>query len=555
MIAVFYLWGCINLSTWIDLENIFDNRQGFGTEINIEECLHNETDVIISNDLYQQLLSELNKYYADTDKIVLDLNNNVNFVKESLVDTNDKVIMNKSLIDEILQELVTVKNNIQTNVNNIEKNKNDILELDELITQLNVTINNIDKKYNYLKENIAVVTNDSELRSALADNIRIIFIKSTEVFKPTQAYLIPENTKIIGINKPVFDCSYSSSLNNMFRNKLTGNESEYNGSGNISIEGLTFIGNNMSKAFTCIAFAHGDNIKIKNCKFDGFNNWHNIELSGCRNVIIEENYFVNFGQGSSNPTEVIQLDLPSSNSVYPWTCYYDSTPCNDIIIRNNDFDTIATSTGVIGQHTYIEGKRHENIRIENNRLYNVDNFVYLLGTNNLKVLNNYGENVFNFMYFGTASNNPQTNTKVTGNKIYFKQNYTVKPPEPSGYTGKFIYPILSSSATVINDNNLIINNNIISNCKDHAITTSCNRVVICNNILTNVTKHSIYIWGGNRAVITGNIVYGSNAVNIMQGGNNNIKTERCICTNNIATIGTGVNYTSSNSLESGNVTN
>ena len=123
------------MGTWIDLENIFDNRQGFGTELKIEECLHNETDVIISNDLYQQLISELNKYYADTDKIVIDLNNNVNFVKESLQDTNDKVIINKSLIDEILQELVTVKNNIQTNVDNIEKNKNDILELDELITQ------------------------------------------------------------------------------------------------------------------------------------------------------------------------------------------------------------------------------------------------------------------------------------------------------------------------------------------------------------------------------------------------------------------------------------
>lgn len=555
MIVVFFLWGYINMSTWIDLENIFDNRQGFGTQLNIEECLHNETDVIISNDLYQQLISALNKYYDETDKIVLDLNNNVNYVKESLQDTNDKVIINKSLIDEILEELVTVKNNIQTNVNNIEKNKNDILELDDLITQLNVTINNIDKKYNYLKENIAIVSNDSELRNALTNNIRYIFIKSNEVFKPTQAYEIPANTIIIGINKPVFDCSFSSSLNNMFRNKLNGDESEYNGSGNITIEGLTFIGNNMSKPFTCIAFAHGDNIKIKNCKFDGFNNWHNIELSGCRNVIIEENYFVNFGQGSSNPTEVIQLDSPSSNSVYPWTCYYDSTPCNDIIIRNNDFDTIATSTGTIGQHTYVEGKRHENIRIENNRVYNVDNFVYLLGTNNLKVLNNYGGNVFNFMYFGSASNNAQTNTEVAGNEIYFKQEYKVKPPEPSGYAGKFIYPVLSSSATVTLDSNLIINNNIISNCKDHAITTSCNRVVICNNILTNVTKHSIYIWGGNRTVITGNIVSGSNAVNIMQGGNSNIKTERCICTNNVASIGTGVNYSSSNSLESGNVTN
>ena len=543
------------MGTWIDLENIFDNRQGFGTELNIEECLHDETDVIITNDLYQQLISALNKYYEDTDEIIVDLNNNVNFVKDELEETNNNVTINRTSIENILTEMETIKDNIETITTNITNNHNDIIELDEIISQLNLLINNVDNKYQIYKDNIAIVTNDSELRTALSNNVRIIFIKSSNEFKPTEAYEIPANTRIIGINNPTFDCSFSSSLSNMFRNKLTGNESEYNGSGNITIEGLTFIGNNMSKAFTCIAFAHADVIVVKKCKFDGFNNWHNIELSGCRNVIIEENYFVNFGQGSSNSTEVIQLDLPSSNSAYPWECYYDSTVCNDIIIRNNDFDTIATSTGVIGQHTYVEGKRHENIRIENNRINNVDNFVYLLGTNNLKVLNNYGENVFNFMYFGTASNNAQTNTEITGNEIYFKQNYTIKPPEPSGYTGKFIYPVLSSSATETLDTNLIINNNVISNCKDHAITTSCNRVVICNNILTNVTKHSIYIWGGNRTIINGNIVYGSNAVNIMQGGNNNINTERCICTNNIASIGTGVNYISSNSIESNNVTN
>lgn len=543
------------MSTWIDLENIFDNRQGFGTEINIEECLHNETDVIISNDLYQQLISTLNKYYADTDKIVLDLNNNVNFVKESLVDTNDKVIINKSLIDEILQELLTVKNNIQTNANNISNNHNEINDINTLIASLNSQINSVNNKYNYLKENIAVVSNDLELRNALSNNIRIIFIKTTNVFKPTEPYLIPENTKIIGINKPVFDCSFSSSLNNIFRNKLTGNESEYNGSSNISIEGLTFIGNNMSKACTVIAFAHADNIVIKKCKFDGFNNWHNIELCGCRNVVIEENYFVNFGQGSSNPTEVIQLDLPSSNSAYPWDCNYDGTPCNDIIIRNNDFDTIATSTGAIGQHTYIEGKRHENIRIENNRLYNVDNFVYLLGANNLKILKNYGEQVFNFMYFGNANNNKQDNTEVKGNVIYFKQSYKVKPPEPSGYVGKFIYPIHNASATSTIDNNLIVSDNFISGCKDHAIVTCGNAVIIKNNIIVNAGKHSVYVWGGNRIVVTGNIAYQSNSVQIMLGGNNNIRTERCICTNNVATIGTGANYISTNSLESNNVTN
>lgn len=543
------------MGTWIDLNNIFDDRQGFGTKLNIEECLHDETDVIITNDLYQQLISALNKYYDETNEIVTDLMNNVNFVKDELVTTNSNVTVNRTSIENILTELETIRNNIQTNANNINHHQNEINDLNTLIASLNTQINNIDNKYVIYKNNISIVTNDSELRSALANNIRIIFIKATEVFKPTEPYLIPENTKIIGIDYPSFDCSYSSSLNNVFRNKLNGDEGEYNGSTNISIEGLSFIGNNMTKTLTCIAFAHSNNIKIKNCKFDGFNNWHNIEINGSKNVIIEGNIFTNFGQNSSNPTEVIQLDLPTNNSSFPWNCKYDNTPCNNIIIKNNEFTNIATSTGAIGQHTYVEGKKHKNILIENNKLNNVDNFLYLLGVENLKVIKNYGENVFSFMYFGTTSNNTQDNTEINGNVIYFKQDYSILPPQPSGYAGKFLYPITNSNATSTNDTNLIITNNTIIGCKDHAITTCANRVVITNNIIHDVTKHSIYIWGGNRVIISNNVVYNSSAVNIMMGGNNNINVERCICVNNIASIGTGVNYISSNSIESNNVTN
>lgn len=534
------------MGTWIDLDNIFDNRQGFGTELNIEECLHEETDVIISNDLYQQLLSALNKYYDETDKIVIDLNNNVNFVKDELVSTNEKVTVNKNSIENILEQLITIRNNIQTNANNITNNHNEINDLNTLIASLNSQINEVNNKYNYLKQNTAVVSNDSELRNALANNIPYIFVKTNQAIQTHQSYEIPANTRIIGINNPIFDCAFSDNLNNMFRNKLNGDESEYNGAGNIIIDGLTFLGNGTTKTFTVLAFAHANNVKVRNCKFDGFNTWHNIELCGCRNVIIEENYFVNFGQNITNPTEVIQIDLTNSENGYPWTCYYDSTPCNDIIIRDNDFDTIATSKGAIGSHTYITGKRHENIRIENNRLYNVDNFVYLLGTNNLKVLRNYGEQVFNFMHFGNANHNQQDNTEVSGNNISFKQTYKVKPPEPSGYVGKFIYPIHSSTATSTIDNNLIITNNIITGCKDHGITVCANRVVITGNIITNVQKHSIYVWGGNRVIIIGNTIFNNEAegVHIMLGNNNNIPTVRVICQNNVGTVGTGNNFTS-----------
>lgn len=557
MIAVFFLWGCINLGTWIDLNNIFDNRQGYGTQLNIEECLHEPTDVIITNDLYQQLISALNKYYNDTNQIVTDLNNNVNFVKDELDTTNENVSVNRESIQNILSELVTIRNNIQTNADNINNNHNEINNLNTLIASLNTQINNVDNKYQPYKNNIAIVTNDSELRQALANNIGVIFIKGAEIFNPTESYEVPANTRIIGINYPTFNCSYSETLNNIFRNKLDGTEGEYNGSGNITIEGLNFLGNNHTKAITVIGFAHSDKVKIKNCKFDGFNTWHNIEINSSRNVVIEDCVFTNFGQNIANPTEVIQLDLPNHEGTYPWACKMDNTPCRNITIRNNQFFNIATGTGVIGEHTYVQGYRHENIVIENNVINDVDNFVYLLGTQNLKVLNNHGSNVFNFMYFGNANHNSQDDTEVSGNVIFFKQTYKVKPPEPSGYVGKFIYPIHSSSATSTIDNNLIITNNRIAGCKDHAITVCANRVVITGNVITDVAKHSIYVWGGNRVIITGNVIFNNNAegVHIMMGNNANIPTVRVICQNNVGSVGTGSNFTSDYCIVGENQTN
>lgn len=545
------------MSTWIDLSNIFANRQGFGTQINIEECLHDETDVIITNDLYQQLISELNRYYDETDKIVLDLNNNVNHVKEELVTTNERV-------DKNAEDIITTQTNINNVDKKVEKNKKDIEghtqlinDLDNDILDTNTKIDVVDNKYKIFKDTIAIVSTDSELRSALKDNKRIIIVLNKTIYKPTEPYLIPENTKIIGYNYPIIDCSYSPSLNNIFRNKLDGTEAGYNGSGNITIDGIEFIGQNMEKPLTCIAFAHSKNNVIKNCKFSGFNNWHNIEVCGASNVTIENNTFSNFGLKVTNPTEVIQIDLPVAETTYPWSCLYDNTACENIYIKNNHFENIETTTGTIGQHTYVDNRYHKNVVIENNTVKNVDNFVYLLGMDGLTIKGNVCEEVFNFMHYGKARVNNQLNTTIENNTVRFKQTYGKKPPEPAGQIGKFTYPILTHVQTDMGVDNLIIKNNIIEKVKDHAIVIVGSRVAVENNIIKDAGKHSIYCWCCNRCTIIGNLIFnnGLEYTKIMLGGHPAVSLERCLCTGNVGSIGKGSNYTDANCLETNNIAN
>ena len=51
------------MGSYINLNNIFSNRHGFGTTINVNECLQDHEGMqIIDYELYNQLINNLNTF-------------------------------------------------------------------------------------------------------------------------------------------------------------------------------------------------------------------------------------------------------------------------------------------------------------------------------------------------------------------------------------------------------------------------------------------------------------------------------------------------------------
>lgn len=547
------------MATWIDLEDMFSNRQGFGTTINIEECLHGENDIFLPNNIYQQLISDLNKYYKQTSediKLIIDVNKSQ---EENITNNTNKITTNTNDI-----KLLKEKDNQL--VEKITKNENDIKELntnfsifegatDDKFVELDefdLLLNNRIKLY---ENNLAIVKNYSELISAVESNKKLIYMQEGN-YTPTKELELTENTKIIGVGKVVINCNVTG-ITNIFRNKTLSNQGEYTADGNITIENIEFDGQNTTNNITVIGMAHSNNFKIENCKFYNYNTaWHCIEINSSKNVTIENCQFLNFGLGIARATEIVQVDGSFNNTVYPWNnVSYDSTMSTDIFIKNNLFENYGGVTGCIGTHTYVKGYKHSNINVEENTFKNVDNAIYLLEVETLKVINNYGKDVFNFMYLGSLAGNTQTNTIVRDNRIAFKDTVLKDLPIFYGELGRFIYMIYNKGQTNITVDNCFIENNVLWDTKDYAISVTGNNITVNGNKIYK-GRMGVYLYGGDRIICTGNIVTDSDMeTDIRVGGNESILTQRVICSGNIGAIETTLNVSSDTILIEKNITN
>ena len=329
----------------------------------------------------------------------------------SVVDEDEHVTAQENLYYFVKETKVSSDNNDNNDNNDnediIEDDKITIVldklsEISEEIKDIEIFNANTSNEINALKTEIPNIKSDvQELKDKFDKNIEVIVSSLDELeealnnaeqgttikilpgyYKPLKTYKIPSYTVIKGIGNVEFDCS-STSLNCVFTNKLTGQEAEYNGSSNISISNITFDGKGTIHTITPLGFGHAENIIIEKCNFKGFNQWHNIELNGCKNCYVIFNKFEDYGTTSrDNATEVIQIDYMGSAEQYPWTSKYDDTACSNINIEFNTFKDIKTTTACIGTHSYKEGVIPSNIIIRNNVLENVEVFYYLLGSKN-----------------------------------------------------------------------------------------------------------------------------------------------------------------------------
>lgn len=424
--------------------------------------------------------------------------------------TLNSAVDNANTTNATLNNTIKTGNTLNTNL------KNSITQADQSLSDLNTAIGSsdlsaINTTLTNLQKYVVVVGTTEELQTAVANVGRsgysnTILIKAG-TYSPTLSIELPAYTHIapLGNGNVIFNCN-NSSVNNIFRNKLDGTETEYNGAGNITIEGITFNGVNTTNTMTLIAFAHAENCRVVNCTFKNFNTWHNIEFNGCKYCYADRCTFLNYGLTSGgNPTEVVQVDYCGSSAQYPWTCKYDNTGCDHIYIRQCEFRDVVGAC--LGNHTFTGSVRQNNIYFEDNYIVNADYGVFIGDANNVFIRKNKTEHVRMFVELKEGCGQGLFNWYLEDNDVNLVKGGTFHGTEMGvNAEGRFCRLEATNSSTKACINGLVITNNHIDEANTHGITFTANFVVCNNNFVRGCGKIGIFAYGCSQGTIMNNVI-------------------------------------------------
>lgn len=424
--------------------------------------------------------------------------------------TLNSAVDNANTTNATLNNTIKTGNTLNTNL------KNSITQADQSLSDLNTAIGSsdlsaINTTLTNLQKYVVVVGTTEELQTAVANVGRsgysnTILIKAG-TYSPTSSIELPAYTHIapLGNGNVIFNCN-NSSVNNIFRNKLDGTETEYNGAGNITIEGITFNGVNTTNTMTLIAFAHAENCRVVNCTFKNFNTWHNIEFNGCKYCYADRCTFLNYGLTSGgNPTEVVQVDYCGSSAQYPWTCKYDNTGCDHIYIRQCEFRDVVGAC--LGNHTFTGSVRQNNIYFEDNYIVNADYGVFIGDANNVFIRKNKTEHVRMFVELKEGCGQGLFNWYLEDNDVNLVKGGTFHGTEMGvNAEGRFCRLEATNSSTKACINGLVITNNHIDEANTHGITFTANFVVCNNNFVRGCGKIGIFAYGCSQGTIMNNVI-------------------------------------------------
>lgn len=401
------------------------------------------------------------------------------------------------------------------------------------------------------------VTNDS---SAIQSALNSISSVGGSVIFPQGTYAIEtalevySNTKITGIGNVVL--KRNSNANNMMRNKADGTTGLYDANTNIEINNIKFNANNtISGGYDCssLAFGHANNITIINCEFYNNDGWHCLELNGVKSAIVDNCYFHDYGDPTSDTTrayvtEMLQLDIMKSSTQFPWFGPYDNTYCDNITIQNCRFegnestdlywypsDTDIPYYKAIGNHSFTSTYYPRNVRIVNNKFENITAGIGLDDVNGLTIDGNKFKNMYVGVMFEPQID-PSCHICIVNNKFYGIYSQTA-----ATYGVCRFVMINEDGLNTANSYGFIISNNNIKNCHHHGIAGTVNKCVVTNNIIETCGRAGIYAYGGSSWNISNNRIsdcnkHSANYAEIMIGVNPSTATTSCIVSNNNATV-------------------
>lgn len=505
------------------------------TEINqnIAELESTVSNIGSKADTNEQAIANLNTAVSKNTENISGLQLEVQSEKEKLTTFKEEVGNNFELVNS---EIARNSELISTNISGIANNKNEIELLKALVGagsdeegSPSSGIIDLLNPFLYIVDNTKegaftdIVIQEAINKAKLAGG-GIVFIPFGEYLLHSEI-LLYSNIKIIGTKGTILK-RRNSSMRVFMRPDLKETDGGYDGIANFEIHNVTFDGEEKTEITGMLCLGHGNRIRIKNCVFKNLlNNWHMIEVNGCKDVVIEDNIFENY-----RGTESIQIDFMLNNEVYPFPCLKDETVCDGITIKNNIFKKIY-GTG-IGHHSFKANVMPRNITVKDNYFEDVSE--YCIHLSDLEKFTVKGNKIFNAQY-GVAIDFYYTASK----EISIVDNYMdlQKRADSTGVQGRGI--VISPSA-IDGIMDVVIRNNNIKNAVRYGIAVTASNVTIDGNTVEGSGLTGIWVHGGTCSTIINNFAKDNNTrgdiahFDLALGGNSNAQHRYSNLTNNHA---------------------
>lgn len=256
------------------------------------------------------------------------------------------------------------------------------------------------------------------------------------IYRLTDRVYLSKNTKIIMDKGAVLFRDHTAGF---FVNGRSGDVfTDYNGNGNITIEGGVLDGNiaNRNNSYNAIGLARGQNIIIRDVEIRDVRGAHAIDMNACKDVIIERCRFLGYntdyttiGDNASYFREAIQISNHTEEGFNLFGSF-DGKPCDNVTVKDCYFgksDNLPAYPVGVGNHGHVLGSFNSNIFVYNN-MFDGLTFAGIrpFKFNDIKMYDNkfskceYGIRFSNPDGLGTGGGNPEAgkNIEITGNTFF-----------------------------------------------------------------------------------------------------------------------------------------
>lgn len=323
------------------------------------------------------------------------------------------------------------------------------------------------------------------------------------IYVPPGVYRIAEALRIYSNQTMYLDPGArilrGSNTNAMLLNASDGSIGGYGASSNIHIIGGTWDANRDEFPTMCtmVAIGHADNILIERTTFRNLHDWHMIEFNAVRNGKVLDCIFENYGSDTVG-TEMIQLDISTGPTLFPWFGPYDNFACSSITIENCIF---RRGVIAIGSHSYSDTLKHHNVNIIRNHFEDMSGeAIRMINYENVDIEGNTFVDVWKAVVGTVTATTQIYDVNIIRNKIIRAdrdgESRAIQLIS-SNTGGKFVGGTVSE--------------NYVNTGGRHGIGLDfCENFSITNNTVTGCRQAGIWVYGSKQTRLVDNRAYGNN---------------------------------------------